>query len=380
MEQQDPNKLFRYRLGHGDAALRILLSKNESVSVTAQSSTTEATQSKGIVRVDRPSDDILRKKKKVTGTINFWDLGQILDDTDYIDIPWQIVPTPDGAGHYFEFGPSDWDDFWAYIFTIDIADWEDNYKKLSYEEAERYGLDVYDNINGIPYEVSRNGPNLGNDPPNPVTDTKWTEQGLKIPNTFPTNISIECGALGAFFLWALDPDFTKITNTYDYSASAVPFSFVGKNTKMFLVPRITTTYLFSDSGTGDSDSVTYPFKVLPRSFFLNKDYDVDPYPLYSAGGGLDLSAADKIDFQALIETDPDSQYWDSTAGYGGSPSTYPAYALNRAIEVNQIGGLSFAPVSLYPGTLMAVFKQGTSVYYLWSTATGASINSREILL
>lgn len=323
-------------------------------------------------------DDEILSRRKTSGFVNFWDLGQISNGMGgFTDIAFRVIPTPAFGGlQHLDFSATDWDSFWTYIFGVSIGNWETSYKKLSFAEAERYGLSLFDQDSGLRYQVSRNGANLGNDTSNPVSDTKWTEKGLKLPAGV-SHVFFESGGNGAFALWSTDPTFFKITTGNTFGSAEVPFTFKG-NTKVFLLPRISSVSMTSDFG-GDSDAVIYPYKCLQRSFFLSRNYDVNPYPLFSAGSGLDLSAADKISLKNHIAADPGSVYWTSGGGYGGSPTSFPAYANHREMDINVLGSTIIPPAPYYTGKLVAVIKQGSVTYYVWSKNTGVVFSNERTI-
>lgn len=330
-----------------------------------------------LIRTGDSPDVLSRRKGRF---VNFYDLGQITNGMGgFIDIPFRVIPaTTSPDPHHLAFTSANWDAFWTYIFTVNIADWETNYKKLSYTEAERYGLDLFGQISGLRYQVSRNGANLGNDSSNPVSDTKWTPQGLRLPPSI-SNVLFESGGNGAFALWSTDTTFFKITTGNTFGSAEVPFAFNG-TANVFLPPRISAVSMTSDNGV-NSDAVIYPYKALQRSFWLNRNYDVNPYPLFSVGAGLDLSAADKTALKGHIAADADSVYWDSIGGYGGSPSTFPAYPNNRQIDINTSGNAITPDVPYATGKLVAVIKQQGTIYYIWSKFGGVTYsNSRTVSL
>lgn len=83
--------------------------------------------------------------------LNFWDLGQVWNGSDWEDLDFVATPTiTEGTGidpPYMDtvasLDSSNWDDYKDKLFEVPLEDWGTTYRKLTYEDAYRYGIDVY---------------------------------------------------------------------------------------------------------------------------------------------------------------------------------------------------------------------------------------------
>lgn len=335
--------------------------------------------------------------------IEFYDFGESLVDGIWVTNDWNNLPVDlvTGAGGHAYVGSPSWQDPGDYLF-VDVDDWETTFRKLSYEDAEKYSIDLIDTEGGTNfYSLARNGSRRENyDASNIVSDTKWTPQGFQSPSgAIPLNVY----SLGS--LAYTNFEYLKATETPSYAASAVPDFEIQPQAKVFMMPFVTQVILHS-SETPANDGLTYvvsPWMIQPRSFWLNKVHDsADGFPLWSRqfpDSGSTFAeeqtwhTADKTEYVNFIKNHSGSRAFYFTTAGGNvvgevDPTAYPHHPDSRYIAIDSGASQSFDPIitfqeNKYPeGALIAAVKQNGSVYYLWNTEPDIQYNifERAILL
>ena len=331
---------------------------------------------RGPIRTERKSE-YLSRRKTASGLINFYDLGQMSDgsggwnDTPFTPLLPYTNPTDPTEG-LDALTVTNWNALSDVILAIPSAQWTTRFRKLGYEDAERYGLDLYDLDEEKSYPVGRNGSRIDLNTSAAITDTTWTEEGLSMPDT----ANWQTASFGAFLPMAKDADAFgvaafKITASPEYDADAATFDMkLTAGTDVFLMPAI-----LSHAGTGDDSGSNAEYfqagyRTLSREFWLDRDDPATDYPLMSFSDVTGDNLTDLID-----HLQPDADLWLSTDGgttYSQQPdaSAYPNYS--GALNV-QAGG-----VSIVPGTFLGAIRRSGSMYYIWSTDTWSVTADRSI--
>lgn len=364
----DPNRLFRVKLGKGEAVLRILLSQKDiPVSDTPTSSTRR--KHVGTTRTRRPDDELIVRRRPSGAFVNFYDMGQIRDGDDWIDLPFSVPPDVNLAE------PNDtelitganWDSLRDLLLTPAVADWATYYRKLEYEEAERYGLDVFDGSTSYP--VARNDSRIDLGTFAPVAGTRWTSQGLNLPAPIT---ALDIQSFGAFTRFT-DNSFCKITNSPTYASSAVSFE-LQNGDDVFLTPNMTRVTGNSEDGLGLQENLIGSYTAMKRTVWLPLNYNGSGYPLMSYGD--DPVPSDVTDLTTIAKNDPETELWNlSPPSQEMDPTIFPRYANNRQYVLHVNDDTNYA---VQPGIFLGAVKRGATVFYFWSSATYENFVSTRI--
>lgn len=402
-ETKDPNKVFLWRLG-GEKPFRILLSKNVTKMQAQVTSTTGdiGQPSKNIIRGRKPADDMIIRQKK-GAVLNFWDMGQILDSENWIDIAFGKVPTIDvdlieETAEVHAFADSDWSDLKTLLFDVPVEDWPTQYRKLGYEDGELYGVDVYDGNteSAVVYGVGR-----ANSRQHPsgdlITGEHWTETGLRYSaNNFLIYSTPFIGIdnfTGRF----------KITSVPDPDAASVSLSLSG-NVDIFLVPSIVFSWGQSVDIAGGNDpveNVIAAYRPFPRELFLEMTDPGLTYPFFTwqgAFGLVNLSDSTNIDNARddIAEYSGMRQFLESSDSpqlVEGLPSSFPSYPTANLLYGHQAPGF-LSPIlrvsklgtgeSVYPeGSFCGAVKKAGTMYYFWGTGQPSEFggeSNRQIVI
>ena len=367
----DPNEKFRLKLG-GRTPLRILLGdkpKTASAPTVAGSPNSRGDS----LRKGRGPQRRIIPKKKDKGFITFWDLGQVKVSDHYEDIPFSY-PQVDGDGSSsrvdMENTPAHFDDLRDLLLTPPIGTWDTYYKKLGFEDAERYAVDVIDLDTSIVYPVARNGSRYDIQG-NLVAGTKWESGGLKLDNPI-ANFQIQSfGAFGQFS--NVTTDF-RITNGPTYGSTEVAFTELKKDAKIYLTPKLTSIYALSTgSGGSNQDILFVDIKALQRSWWLDTVDATWGYPLLSyVPGVMDLDPTNKTGLTAHLAAM--SQYYnfvDPADPALGDSDDFPQYTSFAEITIENpttdTGPFRTRQYAIYDeGALAGVIKQNGQTYYFWA--------------
>lgn len=366
-KQLDPNKLFKVRLGQGESALRILLSANAKARIaSSKRGDSSGPKTQGTIKRTLRANELVGRKAGVA--INFYDMGQILDGGDWVDIPFSIPNTitvtgTDVADRSLDF--SEWEELEDYLFTADPADWKTTYRKLSYESAERYGLDILDNANSVWYPVARNGSRYSQDGSGLlVSGTKWTDKGLVVPAPLS---DVHFVSFGAFTFFTSETFLCRVTNTPSYAGTEVPFT-LAKKANVFLVPDIRSLWSWVD---GSEVIFQRDRQALQRSFWLDTVDSLHVYPLLSYrddGTGWDNTTKGLL--YDIIRGNGVAYSGVGTAPTPYAESSYPLGGTGTDIELMVSGnGLSnWEVVSLIrpEGTFLGAVEQNGQMFYFWN--------------
>lgn len=344
--------------------------------------------------------------------INFYDLGQVKDEFgDWVDLPFSAAAhewgNTLGVNGAIQLGPqvSDWTAMADMINSVDRSTWKTHYRKLEYETAEKYGIDIVADPGRMDsftrsYPVARNGsrlyPTSFPSAAGPVSGTKWTNKGLKLaPADLPGgNGHFGQMSWGITFPWAGPDGVTGdlpyapyATHTYDRDAEKVPFSLVGKGpTNIFVVPWLMSHVAINDVFSGSFDTwavgATAP---MSRQVFLGMTGSGISYVFFSIqpGGGLGeyiaIDATNSVSATNWIRGMPETRYFHRT-GSG------PGYTLDEISDPGNIWKQYYANITLatevivfanmnpninsdgsgpYVPALVAVIEQKGTWYYIW---------------
>lgn len=349
----------------------------------------------------KPDQQFLPRRKR-SQFVTFYDLGQILDGSDWVDIDWYEDNFTFAAGP----GPANsagaharmeiitlaaWQTLVDKIYEIDEADWKDNYRKLGYEDAELYGLDLWDGGSHF-YGVGRDGSRPWIVGPGLIDSGKWKTAGLDINSANRNQIQLLSN--GAFCGVDLRVGaISKITRELNYAATAVDKATFELDTKaeVYLFPVPCTLYSTSSSGIiapFSSYAETTNWQPLKRAFWLELHL-TDSHLIYPDlavahnFGSVVIDTATKAAFLDHIATQPGARFISasrplaspSTTTYatGAATGTLPSFGpANRTIRtlLNSI----FTGTSIQingswtrTGSLVCVIKQGGETFYIWRT-------------
>jgi len=360
----------RYKVGSGHVQIEIDTKNKRAVSRTNKQ---RVSASSGIIAPRRENDYSPRRLKK--SGIQFYDLGQILVGETWQDLDFRIVPplTEDPTDYFGNFEidmPEVFVQLQEKLFEIPLSEWKTKYRKLDYESAERYGLDVvFDDDNSVIYPIARVGTRHQMIDTNlEITETNWTNKGLEI-TTAPVNF----GVWAAQAFWSFRHFNTKVTTVLNPLASSVSFT-PSKNCNIFMVPRL----CFEIGLGGDITTVGFSFlngHIAPfsREHFLNNSTFAAkfPYSLLCEFVIEDVATENiadyKADLTAFLESRTGARHFRGTLGFE-SPSSFPTedvYKIQFSPSVIESGGASGDTVKLTENALVAVVEQNGVFYYVW---------------
>lgn len=388
----DPNKLFNAKLSGGESRLRILLSQIDKPTAPVPEQPTDPRNKQlGTIKPRRRSDPILARRKDQY--IEIYDMGQVWNGSEYEDIDFSVtnlsvtlgafgsvVSNIDGAGTDPQ---TNHNAFRDKIFEIDPADWSTQYRKLGYEDAEQYGVEIRnthlsDTADAV-YPAARNGSRLTFDG-DAITDTKWTTKGLSIPSSL-SSFAVQTFAAN----WPFDNDlnYFKITTTPSYSGTAVTDFVLARKAKIFLVPILINMCFtnFPDRSGQNTDALFAASAPLSRNFWLGLSDSIAPYGFFNL-----LSSAGQLssgNVTALIAHGRDDTYSEYFRTFSPSESiatqvdgTYPSFPGENTFWVGNIfiGGGFGSFGSMFAGEkarerLVGAVQQNGQTYYFWTGGT-----------
>jgi hypothetical protein len=339
---------------------------------------------KGILRPRREAE-YLARRRKTDLLINFYDLGQIKNSGgDFIDLDFSIQPALTVTDHRIS-DIAVMTNLEALalnekLFEIPVEQWKDNYKKLSYEEAEKYGIDLYlgsrEEFEPAKYypvaRVASRG-QIQNEEET-VENSKWTSQGLKINKPIQTGFEIY-SALG-FNSFRTDHELIKITAENDYDGAEATLT-LDAAADIFLVPALYLVSVKADETTApfQTDYLDLSYRPLQREFFL------DFVPFGSTQRTLfasrladqtesfeAISPAKASDIAEQIKDSPNARLHRSTGSADSfvSPASFSFLNTNRIRFQQYAENLLFAYVRFAPGSLLAVVRKGGACFFIWA--------------
>ncbi len=315
-----------------------------------------------------------RRLRQQDGLINFYDLGQKWNGSAWVDIPFSVTPTINGIGSGFvdvePFTLANWDTLRTLIFLEDPSTWKTAYRKLEYEPAEKYGLDMVtspDEPGEVIYPVARDGSRLDS-ALNLVAGTKWEAGGL---NPGVPVVDAIFKSIGAFSLLQEDEVAShevKVTNGPTYASPSVSFNILSAESHVFLMPWIANSYGISFDGVNNDSYLFRAFKPLPRSIWLDALYEgPEPYPVFSLQIGPTYTPAFTAQVLADAKVGGRALEFDGVTFTEISPTLFPL-SPDATILIDQNVGL--APVvQNQPGSLLGAIEQSGQMFYFWAEST-----------
>ncbi len=334
-----------------------------------------------------PSKKRYPARRKTGGSINFYDLGQVPNGSGgWKDIEWNFAetfgadPPSDGIDAFTDL--SDWETLTDLILAVDPSDWKTSYRKLGYEDAEKYGLDLVDDDTSTVYPAARNSSrlDLGG---NPITDSVWTAQGLKLPAAV-SNFHFE--SYGAFLWWGQSNSFGipfKITSSPDYSASSVAFPNLAGNLDVFLVPNVLICGATTDNSGYPLEMLFSGYRIMSRDFWLSRIYTPSGYPLLSYDPAGSLGSGDVSDLAGDLQTGARSF---EVTGAGSSdysetdPAGFPSLSGGSIGLGLDVTGAPFNIVRIDQGVFLGAIFKGGSRYYFWSDDSSWNVTAARTIL
>ena len=272
------------------------------------------------------------------------------------------------------------------ILAVDPADWETEFRKLTYEEAEKYGLEIIDSNTGDIFQLARDGQVVASDGSGVLSGngSVWTPNGLVIPGPLDNFLF---NSYGAFQLLPVEDAsaFIKVTTSPDYSDPGVSFV-LQRSAKVFLVPRIESIVGEASDGISEVDLFACEWQALQRSFWLDRvftdsgyEFPILSYPTHPITlDPLELTDADKVDLVNEL-TGLSGTLADDSATGSHSPTTWPLYNASQHVLIEQTGSSVMPLPEWKEGTLLACVKQEGQVYYFWCSVDGTIVtNSKDI--
>jgi hypothetical protein len=263
-----------------------------------------ARKKKAPISADRRAEYLPRRAQK--GFINFFDLGQETDgEGGWLDFGFnapiheEVITAYDGVDtsdtRYFWSPQANWKAMTDTINAIDRATWKTHFRKVEYDNAERFGIDIVNEyldgfgtheVDGV-YPAAKNGTrrytNFMDRTSHGIAGTKWTPQGLKLTapdlpyegdHHWGLNIT---GGIGFCFSPGLaipssPPIYnTYYTHTYDPDAEHVTFDLLAGETNIFIVPLLCTHFFYDNTGFGPDASyyMIGPAMTINREIFFS---------------------------------------------------------------------------------------------------------------
>lgn len=367
---------YRVKLGRG-SKFTILIGKNKDGSLATGVEITggQAKRSEGLMPVAQQRNTYI-----VPGVsesiINFWDLGIHFEDDTWQENDLLFQPGYDPDDYIQGNDPMRLEDYQALmdaVFAIPIEDWRERYHKIEYEEAERYGFDL--EIDDEQFPVGRDGSRNIIYSPNPITQGKWTEKGLKY-NKVETGIKVK-GGLSVNYFYTADTTKYKITEEYDFSAAEVPFDVKGA-IDFFLMPRIVNgigNTLINIGGSPpqlDQQTAVNNYYMMRREFYLDVGLfgDTVPFSDYRPDGDYNDTQKLAIKEEMFGDYKGANGILQHIYGYIVTPHPTPLPPMEEAATNFAIGASFFTTVqaqaNYVAGFLLAVAKNGSKTYFIWS--------------
>ncbi len=319
------------------------------------------------------------RRKKPKGGINFYDLGQIInndgitEDLDFYKKPgYTYYPSTTVAEAPLPFTAAYYTQFREKLFEIPVEEWKNKYQILEYELAERYGLDL--EINGNRYAVARNNSRLMIDTAAVITNTKWTQDGLKNIENF-SNVEIISGAAFERFNTANTTLF-KVTSLPTFASPAVVLPLM-KNPIFYLVPRVFNITGSSTKNVGGNppqlqfETLFSNYQLANRALFLANDpwLTVMPLAKYTPSPlGLNSHAIVVRAFNVSGKSALNSDLWFQY-GYIVNPHPTPSPSTKPSVDNFGTGysyQIKYDTIFRKLGTLVGVIENEGEFFYIWT--------------
>lgn len=315
---------------------------------------------KGVIRSRRENDYLARRLKK-GGFINFYDLGEWLNDETglFVDDAYAVIPTVaeiNDTVHPTDYG--------AEILAaqnkpldIPVDTWKTHFHKIGYEEAEKYRLSL-DIGNAEPELIKIDNPN-------------WTPQGLKTDFPDFNILSFKNAPLsenkvyydpsGTIFINGIfryffsgDSSF-KITSSPDFDSDPVEPVFTKGNIDIYINRTIAQITGFKEADSGGGKELQHFYSALPKSVFGNDSLRHERNPI-------DEEVALINDMLIAQTTHPDARQLSYTIG-----NIYSADGSIGSWDGTESGytyGLTYNEIR-DEGMLVMAINKGADWYFVW---------------
>lgn len=350
----------------------------------------------------------MSRRQKPRGLINFWDLGQRKNGSSWEDLDFAFQNINTSTGSFRQNPPTlaDWNVMISEIFEIPVNQWKTEYRQMSYENAERLGIELvdpalFDLSTSFPdkiFSAARAGSRFKLDPTDPaivVDGAKWTPSGFELA---ATDFSEGVGSFafqdgGAFLGFGAGRSYQKITSVNDYSAAEVSFSLaVGLPVNVYLIPRLASQAIISVDGSSITQSeMVGPVRPYSREIWFELEPDAvgsgTPvgYPVLAFSGSSQLyfGTAKTLTVYNHIASHPLTRTFTNVLGtvvessFVGTPRLFAGEIFGFGLGVMQ------PTIDLYPpeGLLMGVIEQSGTFYYFWANGSvpGQSVANSNAL-
>lgn len=333
-----------------------------------------------------------RRQQKQDVLINFWDLGQKWNGSAWKDLDFVISPTlqmqaDPGTDVIAEtFTPANYTTLKDQILSVPFSDFPTTYRKLDYEIAEQYGLDLYLGGHSVfeadkYYPVARNGSRPWiRDSVTPIINTRWTPEGLKIPRgtanfAYYSNLAFIWEPFGSG-VGTQSP--VRITQGDQFTSPAINFAF-DADADIFLMPQPVLEFATTPLVVGLNARYLLNglYTIMSREFYLERDIDNLNVPgLHTA---FEVGAFDFNFFAQKPEIDP------QLINFMTSRSESRLFEWLNGAFVNPADFLNLAQFGFFAGhdsqrftlrikigvpifaqVLVALIKKGSTWFYVWN--------------
>ncbi len=330
----------------------------------------------------------LSRRKETGGLINFWDMGLYWDGLTWRDIPTVYPPIisirPDnGEPVLSTITPAQSLSFQDLALSTPPSQWDTKFKKIAYEDAEKYGILYYAgdiNTDKI-YNVARVDRGIERDFTKPnagrrTTETNWTPQGFQKPDG-PAEFIV-----GSAYHWALTNtgngypwSLVKITDQPSFSAPEIPRETfrLAQKADVFLMPQISKfsgVETYAGSPFDFTDSFVGKFATQSRLRLLEKRISgysdltwLNTLPLAQSSDA-QVAGADKEDFVDYFRSRGVTVFSGSTGGQvsaSGFPYHPPATTVTTMNGASYEGGLTNATY----GSFLGAIRQSGKTFFFW---------------
>lgn len=350
----------------------------------------------------RPDAEFLPRRITKEILINVYDLGQVKNESGiYQDINFRTNNGyiyddyyPDVVRSFQDLILFNFQELQNLIFTIPVEQWTEKYRKFDYESAEKYGVDfIKDNISYplarnnsrhlISYEriYDENGNLLEREF---VSNTKWTESGLKLEGI--NNFSIKTGPAFNNFDTG-NTETYKITDVLDFNAGAVIINF-SSEIEVFLVPalaRLTGASRQSlNANEFREDELFLGFSPLPRNLFLSDIFGSQMLLVEYTTFIYDTDTEAEIIKIFYLASETLSQGILQLV-YGNYTPGTPFRPPEQQSVSNFASGANFYGLNLQYqlpviGALISIIKIGEKIYYVWVKDNPEYFNNSQCVL
>lgn len=331
-----------------------------------------------------------RLRRTQTGLINFYDLGQRKSGDSWVDVPYFYAPTintPFGSAYsdveYLP--PTEYKRLTDIIFEVDPSTWRENYRRLTFETAENYGLFVNDLQHGSYYPIGRVGQMIEPETGNPTLTTTWESEGWRKPaDAGPTLLFYTAGLFFPFYVNydAFYPEDTapdtieyKITNLPNPDAPEVPFT-LGTAADIFFMPAIASMEGQSLDGLGDGETLVGDYRALQRSLYLTLKNSDTGLSVFANMFQTDPPLSDAHANAAFADAKTHARLFSSVDGSEQSISGFPNFPLGQRIVFQD----AQVVVRLDPGVggFIGAIRQNNQMFYLWAKYPSYNITYRRM--